>query len=96
MLIQNMLDDPEAVLAWTKGWIDDCKAGRHIGIKVINDAAEEIKGQYCINGVWNTGVKAIYNLLNDAFELAQVAYDDSKKTDTIAITSIPDSTGSAC
>jgi len=79
MNIEDFVKDNEAVQAWAKGWIDDCKTGRHIGVRKINEVALKIMEQYCIDGAWDPEAEEIFNTLRAAAKIAQGEYENEAK-----------------
>ena len=78
MELIDLVKDRDSLNAWIKGWQDDCRAGRRIGIRMIHDFAEKIKFQYCTNDVWNPGAKVAYDLLLNAADQCRQLYETQK------------------
>lgn len=71
-----VMKDQDALANWIKGWMDDCKAGRHIGIKTIEKVAEKIQDQYCTNGLWDSNARATYDILIKAADQGRKFYEE--------------------
>jgi len=78
LYLNDLAGSVDHVNIWVKGWLRDAALGRHIGVRRIAEAAENIKAHYCTNGFWTEMIPAkdSYDALIRYAELAQKEFEE--------------------